>query len=127
MPWRVETGVDITEVERVRAALERWGERFENRVFTEAERAYCRSKRFPWINYAARFAAKEAAMKALGTGWNGVHWKEIEVVREPSGKPNLRFHGRALERFQRMGGVGARLSLSHTDQLAIAYVLLLFE
>lgn len=121
----IETGVDLCEVWRIKEALERWGERFERRVYTEAERAYCRSKARPWMNYAARFAAKEAAMKALGTGWNGVHWKEIEIIRDQSGKPSIQFHDRALERFRKMGGRGVRLSLTHTEEYAVAQVLLL--
>lgn len=121
----IEMGVDIAEVPRIRAALERWGRRFQERVYTEGERAYCDSKAMPYTSYAARFAAKEAAMKALGTGMYGVHWKEIEVVRAPSGKPGIEFHGRALERFEKMGGKAVRLSLSHTEEYAVAQVLIL--
>lgn len=121
----IEIGVDIVEVPRIQAAVERWKGRFEERIYTESERRYCRSKACPYPSYAARFAAKEAAMKALGTGWNHVDWKEIEVVRGAQGKPTLQFYGRARERFQAMGGREVRLSLSHTEQYAIAEVLLL--
>jgi holo-[acyl-carrier protein] synthase len=123
----IETGVDIIEVPRIQAAVERWNGRFEERVYTESERNYCRSKARPYPSYAARFAAKEAAMKALGTGWNGVDWKEIEVVRGERGKPTIRFYGRALERFRALGGRDTRLSLSHTENYAIAQVLLLLS
>jgi len=121
----IEVGVDIVEVHRIREAVERWGGRFERRVYTPDEQAYCRSRSRPYQSFAARFAAKEAAMKALGTGWRGVDWKEIEVVRGKSGKPTIRFWGRALARFQEMGGVDVRVSLSHTEHHAIAEVLLL--
>jgi holo-[acyl-carrier protein] synthase len=121
----IEVGVDIIEVLRIREALQRWAERFEGRIYTPQEQAYCRRKAHPEQSYAARFAAKEAAMKALGTGWNGVDWKEIEVVRGEKGKPSLRFFGRALARFEAMGGRAVRLSLSHTENYAIAEVLLL--
>ena len=121
----IETGIDIIEVGRIREALARWGDRFEQRVYTEGERAYCRSRGRPYMSFAGRFAAKEAAMKALGTGWNGVHWKEIEVVRPRGERPTIHFNGRAQLRFDQMGGVGARLSISHTEEHAIAEVLLL--
>ena len=121
----IETGIDIIEMPRIRAALERWGSRFESRVFTEGERAYCRARSRSYLSYAGRFAAKEAAMKALGTGWNGVHWKEIEIVRLPGQRPTIRFNGRALARFESMGGEGVRLSISHTEEHAIAQVLLI--
>jgi holo-[acyl-carrier protein] synthase len=128
MPFSdIEMGVDVVEVGRIRDALERWGERFERRVYTPQEREYCRSKATPYPSFAARFAAKEAAMKALGTGWNGVHWKEIEVVRGERGKPSLRLSGNALARFEAMGGRCVRVSLSHTEEYAIAEVLLLLE
>lgn len=123
----IENGVDIVEVPRIQAAVERWNGRFENRVYTESERIYCRSKARPYPSFAARFAAKEAAMKALGTGWNGVDWKEIEVIRGERGKPAIRFHGRALERFIALGGRDVRLSLSHTESYAVAEVLLLLS
>ena len=121
----IETGVDLIEIDRIERALERWGDRFKRRVYTEAERRYCDSRPKPGQSYAARFAAKEAAMKALGTGWNGVDWKEIEVTRNRRGKPSVQFHRRAEALFQQMNGISARLSLSHTEGMAIAHVALL--
>src|SRR3974390_73226 len=94
----VGTGIDIAEVPRIRQSIERYGDRFLHRVFTDGEISYCRSKSNFDERYAARFAAKEAAMKALGTGWNyGVRWRDIEVVRMPGGRPTMAFHGTAAE------------------------------
>lgn len=115
----ITTGVDIIEIWRVQRVLERWGQRFLDRIFTEAEQAYCRS-RVP--NLAARFAAKEATMKALGTGVRGVSWKDIEVVRAKSGAPSLRLCGRALERYLSLGIFDLALSLSHSREYAVAMV-----
>jgi holo-[acyl-carrier protein] synthase len=123
----ISIGVDLIEVPRIQAALSRWGERFERRVFTEAERAYCSSRARPYQSYAARFAAKEAAMKALGTGWRGLDWKEIEVARERSGRPGIVFHGRAKEIYDRLGGEVVRVSLSHTEEHAVANVAILLR
>ena len=121
----VGSGVDITEVPRIAAAIERFGERFLRRVYTEAEIAYCRSKRNSVERFAARFAAKEAAMKAIGTGLRrGVTWQSVEVTREPGGRPQLRFSGKAAEFAGKLGMRRAALSLSHTSQLAIAQVIL---
>ena len=113
------TGVDIVEVGRIQRVLERWGQRFLDRIFTEDEQAYC-AGRAP--NLAARFAAKEATMKALGTGVRGVGWKDIEVVRQKSGAPGLRLHGRALTRCQKLGLRHLALSLSHSRENAVAMV-----
>ena len=94
----VGTGIDIAEVPRIAEALARFGDRFLHRVFTEGEIRYCDSKANRVERYAARFAAKEAAMKALGTGWNhGVRWRDIEVSRQPGGRPTITFHGKAAE------------------------------
>jgi holo-[acyl-carrier protein] synthase len=121
----VGTGIDIAEVERVGAAIDRFGERFLRRIFTEAEIRYCRSKHNAVERFAARFAAKEAALKAIGTGWRrGVAWKEVEVGREPGGRPTIHFHGRALEFAQALGMRRASLSLTHTKEHAMAQVLL---
>lgn len=121
----VGTGIDIAEVPRVGEAIERFGERFLRRVFTEGERKYCDSKANRVERYAARFAAKEAAMKALGTGWNrGVRWRDIEVYREPGRRPTIRFHGVAAEFAARLGASNVALSLSHTPEQAIASVIL---
>lgn len=121
----IGSGIDLTEVARIQRTVERHGVRFLDRVFTAAEQAYCLPRRSSAESLAARFAAKEAAAKALGTGISrGVTWSEIEVVREPGGKPSLRFHGRAAEIAARMGVARAALSLTHTADLAIASVVL---
>ena len=121
----VGTGIDITEVARIAAAIERHGERFLRRVFTAAEIRYCESKRNKAERYAARFAAKEAAMKAIGTGWRqGVAWKDIEVGREPGGRPTVRFSGRVQQHAERLGAKRASLSLTHTEHTAMAQVIL---
>jgi holo-[acyl-carrier protein] synthase len=117
-------GLDATEIHRVAEAIERYGERFVRRVFTDGEIAYCRRKRDASSSFAARFAAKEAAMKALGTGMSqGVYWTGIEVVRR-HGPPQLRFHAGALARYQAMGATGSLLTLTHSRDLAIAHVML---
>jgi holo-[acyl-carrier protein] synthase len=115
----LNTGVDITEISRVRQVLERYGQRFLDRVFTQGEIDYCRG-RAP--NLAARFAAKEATMKALGTGVRGVAWKDIEVVRQESGAPSIKLHGRARARAERLGVFEISLSLSHSQEYAVAFV-----
>ena len=121
----IGTGLDATEISRIAESIERYGERFVNRIFTEGEIAYCRRKRDFASSFAARFAAKEAAMKALGTGHSrGVYWRGIEVVRH-GGPPQLRFHGGAAARFASMGATGSLLTLTHSRELAIAHVLLL--
>ena len=113
------TGIDIIEISRVRGVLERYGQRFLDRIFTPAEIAYCR-ERAP--NLAARFAAKEATMKALGPGVRGVGWKDIEVVRHESGAPSIELHGRAKQRAQRLGVQEVAISLSHSKDYAVASV-----
>ena len=123
----VGIGVDIIEVERVERALTHpvTGLRFRQRVFSEGEITYCESRGRPrYQSYAARFAAKEAVMKALGTGWNrNVGWGEIEVVRERGHAPEITLHGKAAQ-FARRCGIGhCHLSISHTASLAIAYVM----
>lgn len=121
----VGTGIDIAEVPRIADSISRFGDRFLNRVFTEGERQYCERKANRIERYAARFAAKEAGMKALGTGWNhGVRWRDIEVVRKPGSRPTIVFHGRAAEFAARLGAVNVSLSLSHTAEQAIAHVIL---
>jgi holo-[acyl-carrier protein] synthase len=121
----VGTGIDIAEVPRVAASIARFGERFLRRVYTEGEIRYCESKANRVERYAARFAAKEAAMKALGTGWNhGVRWRDVEVTRLPGGRPTMTFHGKAAEFAVRLGAVHVALSLSHTSEQAIAQVIL---
>lgn len=121
----VGSGIDIAEVPRIAAAIERFGERFLHRIFTEGEIRYCDSKANRVERYAARFAAKEAALKAIGTGWSrGVTWKDIEVRREPGGRPTIAFSGKAGEFAARLGVKRAALSLSHTKEQAIASVIL---
>lgn len=119
------TGIDITEVPRVAEAISRFGERFLHRIYTEGEIRYCESKVNRIERYAARFAAKEASMKALGTGWSrGIRWRDIEVYRSPGSRPTIRFHGKASEFAARMGVKNVALSLSHTAEQAIATVIL---
>jgi holo-[acyl-carrier protein] synthase len=121
----VGTGIDIAEVPRIRQSIERFGERFLSRIYTAGERRYCDSKANRVERYAARFAAKEAAMKALGTGWNhGVRWLDCEVVRQPGGRPTMVFHGKAGEVAARLGAKRVALSISHTEEQAIAQVIL---
>jgi holo-[acyl-carrier protein] synthase len=121
----VGTGIDIAEVPRIQRSIERFGERFLQRIFTAREIRYCDSKANRVERYAARFAAKEAAMKALGTGWNhGVRWQDCEVVRAPGGRPTMTFHGKAGEFAAKLGVKNAALSLSHTAEQAIAQVIL---
>jgi holo-[acyl-carrier protein] synthase len=121
----VGTGIDIAEVPRIRQSIERFGERFVQRVFTAGEISYCDSKANRMERYAARFAAKEAAMKALGTGWShGVRWRDCEVTRLPGGRPTISFHGKAAEFAAKLGVKHAALSLSHTAEQAIAQVIL---
>jgi holo-[acyl-carrier protein] synthase len=121
----VGTGIDLVEIDRIHRSIERYGPRFLNRVYTPAEQAYCLRKRKSAESFAARFAAKEAGAKALGTGISfGVSWLEFEVVRQFSGRPTLRFHGRAAQIAARLGVTRAALSLTHTATLAQASVIL---
>jgi holo-[acyl-carrier protein] synthase len=121
----VGTGIDIAEVDRIRQTIKRFGRRFTERVFTADEIRYCESKANKVERYAARFAAKEAAMKAIGTGWNrGVTWRDVEVRRSPGQRPTMAFHGRAGEFFAKLGATRAHLSLTHTNDFAMAQVIL---
>lgn len=121
----IGSGIDLVEIERIQQSMDRHGQRFLDRIYTSAEQAYCRRKRNSAESFAARFAAKEAGAKALGTGIShGVSWLEIEVVREPSGKPTLRFHGRAAEIAASLGVARAALSITHTAHLAMASVVI---
>ncbi len=121
----VGTGIDLAEVPRVRASIERYGERFLRRVFTEKEIAYVERKANKYERYAARFAAKEAGMKAIGTGWRGgIRWQDFEVSNLPSGRPTLRFHGVAADHARRLGVTNVQLSLTHTADLGMAFVIL---
>src|SRR5580658_10450370 len=122
----VGTGIDLCEVDRIKKALESlYGRRIRERVYAGLEIAYAERKANRWERYAARFAAKEAGMKALGTGWRGgLGWRDLEVANLPSGRPTLRLHGRAAEIAQRLGVRNISLSLTHTAQQAMAIVIL---
>lgn len=121
----VGSGIDLTEIGRIQQSVERYGKRFLDRVYTPAEQAYCLRKRKAAESLAARFAAKEAGAKALGTGISrGVSWLEIEVTREPGRRPTLCFSGRAQEISAKLGVAHVALSLTHTGDLAMASVVL---
>jgi holo-[acyl-carrier protein] synthase len=123
----ISTGVDLAEVERIRAALEhrRTGRRFRARVFTEKEIAYCeRKRRGKYESYAGRFAAKEAVMKALGRGWGAkVRWLDIEVARAKSGKPEIVLHDKTAELAAQLGVRRWALSITHTRVHGLAFVI----
>lgn len=117
-------GVDLAEVDRVKAAIERHGEAFLKRVYTPSEREYCEGFRNKYERYAGRFAAKEAAMKALGTGWRrGVRWVDFEVVREQGGRPTVRLDGEARKIAAELGVLRIALSITHTANQALAQVI----
>ena len=120
----VGLGVDITEVARIQSAIETSGERFLRRIYTPAERAYCEQFKNKYERFAGRFAAKEAAMKALGTGWRrGVRWVDFEVVREAGGRPTISLHGEAAKIAQQAGVQRVSLSITHTAAQALAQVI----
>jgi len=120
----VGMGVDMEEISRLREAIQRHGRAFLERVFTPAEIAYCERHRDSAERFAGRFAAKEAAMKALGTGWSrGVRWRDIEVTRAPGQRPTIVLHGAAREHGERLGARHISLSISHTGNLALAEVI----
>ena len=120
----VGTGVDMVEVSRVEQLLERYGELFRRRIFTAAEVRYCEKFRNKAERYAARFAAKEAAFKALGTGWGkGVRWVDVEVVRTPGNPPGLQLAGRAAEVAKGLRVDRIAVSLSHVNHFALAQVI----
>ncbi len=117
------TGVDIAETSRIERSLERHGERFAKKIFTSAEIAYCERFKNRAERYAARFAAKEAAFKALGTGWReGIRWLDLEVVHQPSGKPELVLTGRAQEVARELRVTRMSISISHSDRYVVALV-----
>jgi holo-[acyl-carrier-protein] synthase len=119
------TGVDLAEVGRIREAIERYGERFVRRIYTESEIAYVERKANRFERYAGRFAAKEAGMKAIGTGWKrGVRWQDFEVSNLPSGRPTLRLHGEAARIAEKLGVKTISLSITHTAELGMAQVIL---
>jgi len=120
----VGLGLDIAEIDRIEAAILRHGDAFIQRLFTPEEAMYCERFQNRYERYAGRFAAKEAAMKALGTGWrHGIRWRDIEVTREPSGKPTLRLAGVALQFAGRMGVRNIVLSITHSGNWAVAQVI----
>ena len=119
----VGTGIDMVEISRIEASIARFGDRFLARVFTPGEIAYCRRKRASTESFAARFAAKEAGAKALGTGIQyGITWLELEVERQPGQRPTLRLHGRAAAWAEKLGVRQTWLAISHTGSLAVATV-----
>jgi holo-[acyl-carrier protein] synthase len=121
----IGTGVDLIEIERIAHSIERFGERFLHRVYTPQEIAYCSRKRAHAESFAARFAAKEAGAKALGTGISrGVTWSEFEVTRQPGGRPVLALSGRAQLLAGQLGVKNISLSLTHTGSLAMATVMM---
>src|SRR3954462_10494533 len=123
----VGIGMDATDLPRIAAAIERYGDRFLSRILTEEEQAYCRRRKDPVPHVAGRFAAKEAGMKAIGTGHaRGVLWRDLEVVRR-GGPPQLQFHNAAGPHFARLGATRALLTITHTDALAMAHVILVSD
>ena len=120
----VSIGIDIVEVERIERAIDRHGPRFKERLFTPAEIDYCEKRGARFILFAGRFVVKEAALKALGTGWGeGVAWREVEILPSGAGAPQLLLHGIALERFRALGATRAHVSISHTQAHAVAQVI----
>jgi len=118
-------GIDVVQNDRIRDSIQRFGDRFLNRIYTEGEIEYCQKCANPAIHYAARFAAKEAAFKALGTGWAaGVKWKDVEIVRLPSGKPELHLRGEALSHATSAGAKHFHVSLTHDQLVSCAVVVL---
>ncbi|MCP5118668.1 MAG: holo-ACP synthase [bacterium] len=121
----VGTGIDIAEVDRIERAIQRHGRRFIERIYTPTEIRYVERKANRFERFAARFAAKEAGMKAIGTGWrHGVRWQDFEVVNLPTGRPTLRLHGKAAEFASQLGVKSISLSLTHTAASAMAFVIL---
>jgi len=115
-------GIDMVEVDRIKKVLDRWGERFLHRVFTSEERDYCKRKAHPEQSLAARFAAKEAVLKAIGTGLSGgIRWTDVKIVNDKSGKPEVRLDKKII---QRIGDKKILLSISHTKEFAIAFAIL---
>lgn len=120
----VGLGIDIAEIDRIETAIRRYGDHFLQRLFTPAEIEYCEGYRNRFERYAGRFAAKEAAMKALGTGWSrGIRWVDIEVTREPGGKPTLRLTGRAAQFASQLGVRHIALTITHAGNTALAEVI----
>jgi holo-[acyl-carrier protein] synthase len=124
----VGIGLDLVKIERIRALADRWQERFLERLYTEAERRYCFDRASPYASLAGRFAAKEAVLKAIGTGWSaGISWQDIQVLNDGSGKPVAHVQGRAGALLQETGVTDIHISLSHDADYAIAQVVLTKE
>ena len=121
----IGVGTDLIEIARISHSIDRFGDRFLRRVFTPREIAYCQRKKYAAESFAARFAAKEAAAKALGTGISqGVSWLELEVARQPGGRPTLHLTGRAAQRAHHLGVANISLSLTHSKDIALAVVVM---
>uniref|UniRef100_Q01RT7 Holo-[acyl-carrier-protein] synthase n=1 Tax=Solibacter usitatus (strain Ellin6076) TaxID=234267 RepID=ACPS_SOLUE len=121
----VGTGVDLAEVDRIQRSIERYGDKFIKRIYTPGEIAYVERKANKFERYAARFAAKEAGMKAIGTGWrHGVRWQDFEVANLRTGKPTLLLHGVAARYAEKLGVKNIALSITHTAALGMAHVIL---
>ena len=117
--------IDIVEIERIKNSVEKYGDHFLNKVFTENEKAYCCSKKVPFSSLAGRFAAKEAALKALGTGLqNGIGWQMIEIINDALGKPNLHLYGKAKQLTESLNASKFHVSISHCKSNAVAQVIL---
>nr|MBI3612433.1 holo-ACP synthase [Nitrospirota bacterium] len=124
----VGIGLDLVKIERIRALADRWQERFLERLYTEAERRYCFDRASPYASLAARFAAKEAVLKAIGTGWSaGISWQDIQVLNDDRGKPAAQVRGRAGALLEEAGVTDIHISLSHDTDYAIAQVVLTKE
>ena len=122
------TGIDVVEVQRVTSSMDEFGERFASRIFTQAERDYCEKQKRPSIHYAARFAAKEAVAKALGTGiGKELSWLDVEVLKLPSGEPQILLSGGGKEFAEKNKITEIKISLSHADHYAVASAMVLCE
>ncbi|HYM37367.1 MAG TPA: holo-ACP synthase [Nitrospiraceae bacterium] len=121
----VGIGLDLVKIDRIRAIAERWQARFLDRLYTEAERRYCAGRPSPYASFAGRFAAKEAVLKALGTGWSGgVSWHDIQVLNDRAGRPRATVTGRVKMLMTRAGVTSIHVSLSHDTDYAVAEVVL---
>jgi holo-[acyl-carrier protein] synthase len=120
----IGVGIDLVQISRMRRAITRWADRFLERILSSNERAYCQARRDAAPHIAARFAAKEAGLKALGLGWRGVRWTDLEVVNAPSGQPSLRLFGRPAQRMAELGGQALLVSLTHDGDYAAAHVVI---
>jgi holo-[acyl-carrier protein] synthase len=118
------TGIDIVEIARIRGSLEKYPGHFEEKIFTLGEIHYCRKRPDPAKHFAARFAVKEAVLKALGIGISGIGWKDMETANDPeTGKPSLRMHGKGRELFENLGIKAIHISISHDDTYAVAHAI----